>query len=124
MPEGDVIGEGRRLALLSRLVDTLGEEEAWTLVESLPPVPWDRLATKDDIRATKEDIRAIREDIRATKEDIRDSEERLRIEMNAGFKELRGELLLQMANLFRTVIFAVAGFAVAVVGAVVAVGFS
>ncbi|MFA9431451.1 hypothetical protein [Egicoccus sp. AB-alg2] len=33
------------------LARAIGAEEAATLMEQLPPVPWDRLATKDDLRA-------------------------------------------------------------------------
>ena len=48
--------ESRRLALLDRLREVLGEEEARTLIECLPPVRWEQLATKDDVRASEERI--------------------------------------------------------------------
>lgn len=38
------IGEERRVALMNRLIEMLGEEEARTLMESLPPVLWHDLA--------------------------------------------------------------------------------
>ena len=49
--------EDKRLALLNRLSEVLGEEEARTLMECLPPVRWDQLATRDDIRASEERLR-------------------------------------------------------------------
>ena len=48
---GEPIGEARRMALMNRLIETLGEEEARTLMESLPPVMWHDIATKDDLSA-------------------------------------------------------------------------
>ena len=61
--------EDKRLALRNRLIETLGEEEARTLMDSLPPIPWERIALKDDIVA---------------------SEERIRTEMNGKFAEING----------------------------------
>ena len=46
--------EEERLALLSRLTETLGADAARTLMESLPPTHWDQIATKDDLRALEE----------------------------------------------------------------------
>ena len=46
--------EEERLALLSRLTETLGADAARTLMESLPPTHWDQIATKDDLRAFEE----------------------------------------------------------------------
>ena len=46
--------EEERLALLSRLTETLGADAARTLMESLPPMHWDQIATKDDLRALEE----------------------------------------------------------------------
>ena len=57
MPPSEPMGEERRVALSNRLIETLGEEEARTLMESLPPVLWTHLATKDDIKASEERLR-------------------------------------------------------------------
>ncbi len=70
MSASDPISEKVRWALMRRLIEVLGEEEAETLMESLPPVVWHQLATKDDLAAL---------------------EERLRAEMNGQFALLRGE---------------------------------
>ena len=51
------IGEDKRLALLERLTELLGKEEARTLMESLPPVLWTHLATKDDLCALEDRLR-------------------------------------------------------------------
>ena len=128
MPESGPIGEERRWALMGRLCEVLGEEEARTLMESLPPVAWDRIATKDDIFLLKDDIKA--------------SEDRLRIEMHAGFgnirtetaaefktlraenKEFQGALALQFAKQTRMMVFTMLGLAMPILGTILAVGLN
>ena len=123
--------EKKRLALRNRLIEILGEEEAEVLMDSLPPVYWHDLATKDDLEATNKAIEA--------------SEERLRTEMNgkfaqvegelanirgefakvdAEFTKMRGDMALQFARQTRTIVFAMMGFAVPTWGAILAVGLS
>ena len=41
----------QRLQLYEELVKEFGDEPAMTLMESLPPVDWHELATKDDLAA-------------------------------------------------------------------------
>ena len=47
-----------RLELHRRLDSVLGAEEASTLMSHLPPVTWDQVATKDDLRALEANLRA------------------------------------------------------------------
>ena len=135
MPASEPVSEGQRLALLNRLCEVLGAEEARTLMESLPAVHWHDLATKDDLKATNKAIEANKAAIEA-------SEQRLRIEMHAGFanirtetaaefktlraenKELRGEMALQFAKQTRTMVFTMLGLAVPVLGAILGVGLT
>lgn len=49
MATSEPIGDRRRLALMLRLNEVLGEEEASTIMESLPPTIWQNIATKDDL---------------------------------------------------------------------------
>ena len=49
VPASEPISEKVRWALMRRLIEVLGEEEAETLMESLPPVAWSQIATKDDL---------------------------------------------------------------------------
>src|SRR6056297_3377474 len=52
------MSEQDRHRLLQRLREILGDEEAATLMENLPPLPWSELATKADLEglATKADL--------------------------------------------------------------------
>ena len=63
----------QRLRLRERLAQVLNEEHAVTLMESLPPVAWDQLATKDDLVA-------------------------LEARMNAKFDGFRAEMLARFDN--------------------------
>jgi len=135
MPASGPIGEERRVALMNRLIATLGEEEASTLMESVPPVNWHDLATKDDVKATHDAID--------------DLEQRLRTERHAEFtkvyaelhvlgvetaaefktlraenKEFRGEMALQLAKQTRTILFTMLALAMPTWGAILAVGIS
>ena len=112
-----LVDETKRLALLSRLSEVLGDEEARTLIECLPPVRWEQLATKDDVNA---------------------SEDRIRAEMGAGFDSLRGEMAehrgemaehrgeiaLQMAKMTRTMVFIMSGFMLTIWGTMLGIGLT
>ena len=141
--------EQKRHLLRSRLIEILGEEEAEVLMDSLPPVYWHDLATKDDLKATNEAIeankRAIEANkraIEANKRAIEASEQRLRSEMQAGFAgirtemngkfaqvegeftKIRGEMALQFAQQTRTMVFTMLAFAVPTWGSILAFGIS
>ncbi|MBW3669266.1 MAG: hypothetical protein KY443_08650 [Actinobacteria bacterium] len=49
--------EERRYRLHRKLEETLGDEEATTLMEHLPPYPWDKLAMKEDVTRAVDDLR-------------------------------------------------------------------
>jgi len=59
------MSEQGRHRLLQRLREILGDEEAATLMENLPPLPWSELATKADLEglATKADLEVLRDDV-------------------------------------------------------------
>lgn len=135
MPSSEPTSESQRLALLNRLCEVLGEEEAKTLMESLPPVRWHDLATKDDIfllkDATNKAIEANKTAIEANKAAIEASEQRLRVEMHAEFKtlraenkEIRAEMALQLAKQTRTMVFTMLGLTVPILGAILGVGLT
>ena len=137
-----LVDEARRLALLSRLSEVLGEEEARTLIECLPPVRWEHLATKDDVKASEDRIRTEM----SGKFALVDAEfarvhariDGLEHKMDAGFEslrgelaeirgevaEVRGELALQMAKLTRTMVFIMSGFMLTIWGTMFGIGLT
>ena len=69
--------ETKRYRLRQRLNGLMEEEHVTTLMDSLPPIGWERLATK---------------------EDLADLEERLSTKFDARFVEMRGESKLGRAR--------------------------
>ena len=146
MPSSEPTSEGQRLALLHRLCEVLGEEEAKTLMESLPPVHWHDLATKDDLKTIEDSQQRLRVEMHAEFKTLRaeNSAEfaNLRTEMYAEFKTLRaensaefktlraenkehrGEVALQFAKQTRTMVFTMLGLTVPILGAILGVGLT
>ena len=119
-------GRAQRLQLYEELVKEFGDEPAMTLMESLPPVDWHELATKDDLAALEERVNARFEVVDARigtgLAGVRGEVAELRGEMSAmnarfevvdarfdavgdridkGLADLRGEMNLGMARLTR-----------------------
>ena len=63
--------------LYRRAVEVLGEEEADTLMASLPPMDWSQIATKSDV----EGLRA------ATKTDLRELKLELTVALESGLRK-------------------------------------
>ena len=78
-----------RLELYHRLDSVLGAEEASTLMSHLPPVTWDQVATKDDLRALEANLRA---EISVSASGLRTEMADLRTEMADLRTEVRTEL--------------------------------
>jgi hypothetical protein len=99
--------EARRHRLYEAVRHTLGEEEATTLMEHLPPVGWADVATKHDLAQLEARLDARIDGVRvATKHDLAQLETRLdaridgvRAELKGDIAELRGELKSGLADL-------------------------
>ncbi len=139
MPASGPISEGQRLALLNRLCEVLGEEEANTLIDSLPPVYWEQLATKADLTASEQrlgnelhsfrtetaaEFKSLRTETAAEFAKVYGELHSLRTETAAEFQSVRSEMALQFARQTRTMVFTMLGLAVPVLGAILAVGLS
>lgn len=121
-------GEEERLALLTRLTEAIGADAARTIMESLPPMQWDQLATKDDLKALEERL--------VSKFDGEFA--RIKGEMNGEFakvygefanvrgeiKDLRGSISLEISKQTRTLVFTMVGFAITVWISILAIGIS
>lgn len=106
--------ESERHALRENLAETLGPETAGKLMEHLPPVSWDKLATKDDLKslATRDDLRelATKDEVReladkmATKDDLRVLSKELRAEMREGFAAAKTQSSEHLQSITMTMI--------------------
>ena len=101
--------KAQRLQLYEELAKKFGDEPAMTLMESLPPVDWHELATKDDLAALEERVNAKFEVVDARFDALR-VELGARIDtgltglgakIDTGLADLRGETKLDMARLTR-----------------------
>ncbi|MDE0269151.1 MAG: hypothetical protein OXI96_09025 [Acidimicrobiaceae bacterium] len=119
--------ELERMELTSQLEETLGTDTARTLMAHIPPVNIEQLATKDDlimvkkdidkdIDMVKKDIDMVRKDIDIVRNEVKMVEtrlnnkidtktaeldtkiDRLNTKMDAGFKEIRSEMVLEFAQ--------------------------
>lgn len=85
-----------RLELHRRLEAVLGAEEASTLMSHIPPVTWDQVATKDDLRALEASLRS---EISVSASGLRAEMADLRTDLRTEMADLRTELRTEMADL-------------------------
>ena len=78
-----------RLELHRRLESVLGAEEAMTLMSHLPPVTWDQVATKDDLRALEASLRS---EISVSASGLRAEMADLRTEVRTELSAVRTEI--------------------------------
>ena len=62
--------EHERHELAAKLEELLGPDQAATLMEHLPPVPWDALARQDDLLALRHDVDGLRGDVDGLRHDV------------------------------------------------------
>ena len=108
--------ESERHALRENLAKTLGPETAGKLMEHIPPVSWDKLATKDDLRevadklATKDDLREVADKM-ATKDDLREGF----AEMGERLTGHRESILMTMIGHHRMTMLTLVGMAISII---------
>ena len=124
MSASDPISEKVRWALMRRLIEVLGEEEAETLMESLPPVVWHQIATKDDLAALEKRLMAEISGLKGEFAGLKGEFVGLKGEF-AGQKGeivgLKGEIALQLARMTRTMVLTFISVSVAMLGAMTAI---
>jgi len=113
----------QRMSLHTKLVDVMGQEDAETLMEHLPAVAWDQVATKDDVKASE--LRILGElaktnaallKTNAALADTRVSFREALVETNAGVAEFKGEVQLGFARLERRLAWYLVAVAALLVG--------
>ena len=82
------LDETTRFRITNKFVGILGDEDAAKLMDAIPPIDWDRFATKDDITAATI----------LTKAEMRTGFANFRTETALQFAEVRTETALQFAE--------------------------
>jgi hypothetical protein len=100
--------EEKRHRLYVRLGDVLGDEEAATLMEHLPPAgfAWAELARRDEV-ATKADLERLRADMSVLGTELRADMNVLGTELRGEIKAQGGELRAEFHNAMRMQLFAI-----------------
>ena len=101
------VSETERLALYQQLTESFGPPHAETLMESLPPMSWEQLATKDDLKLTAKELRGEMAEMKA---ELKSALAEIRGEMQAGFAAIE----FRFAQQTRTMMWALTGFALTV----------
>jgi hypothetical protein len=94
MEEPLAIDERLRLSIHTKLSALIGDAEADALITHIMPVPWNEVATRDDLRLTASELRA---DMATMRADLRSEMADLRTELRADMADLRTELHQGMA---------------------------
>jgi hypothetical protein len=82
------LDETTRFRITNKFVGILGDEDAAKLMDAIPPIDWDRFATKDDIAAATI----------LTKAEMELEFANLRSEVAVQFAEFRAEVAVQFAQ--------------------------
>ena len=98
------LDETTRFRITNKFVGILGDEDAAKLMDAIPPIDWDRFATKDDIAAatilTKAEMELefanFRTEVAVQFAEVRSEFADVRTEMRTGFANLRAEFAHSM----------------------------
>ena len=98
------LDETTRFRITNKFVGILGEEDAAKLMDAIPPIDWERFATKDDITAatilTKAEMELefanLRAEVAVQFAEVRTEFADVRTEMRTGFANLRAEFAHSM----------------------------
>ena len=98
------LDETTRFRITNKFVGILGDEDAAKLMDAIPPIDWNRFATKDDITAatilTKAEMELqfanFRTEVALQFVEVRTEFADVRTEMRTGFANLRAEFAHSM----------------------------
>ena len=101
------LDETTRFRITNKFVGILGDEDTAKLMDAIPPIDWDRFATKDDIAAatilTKAEMELefanFRSEVAVQFAEVRTEFADVRSEMRTEFADVRSEMRTGFANL-------------------------
>ena len=101
------LDETTRFRITNKFVGILGDEDSAKLMDAIPPIDWDRFATKDDIAAAtilaKAEIELefanFRSEVAVRFAEVRTEFADVRSEMRTEFADVRSEMRTGFANL-------------------------
>ena len=101
------LDETTRFRITNKFVGILGDEDSAKLMDAIPPIDWDRFATKDDIATatilTKAEMELefanFRSEVAVQFAEVRTEFADVRSEMRTGFADVRSEMRTGFANL-------------------------
>jgi hypothetical protein len=100
------LDETTRFRITNKFVGILGDEDAAKLMDAIPPIDWDRFATKDDIAAatilTKAEMELefanFRTEVAVQFAEVRTEFAAVRSEMRTEFADFRNEMRTEFAD--------------------------
>jgi hypothetical protein len=100
------LDETTRFRITNKFVGILGDEDAAKLMDAIPPIDWDRFATKDDIAAatilTKAEMELefanFRTEVAVQFAEVRTEFAAVRSEMRTEFADVRNEMRTEFAD--------------------------
>ena len=100
------LDETTRFRITNKFVGILGDEDAAKLMDAIPPIDWDRFATKDDIAAatilTKAEMELefanFRTEVAVQFAEVRTEFATVRSEMRTEFADFRNEMRTEFAD--------------------------
>jgi hypothetical protein len=100
------LDETTRFRITNKFVGILGDEDAAKLMDAIPPIDWDRFATKDDIAAatilTKAEMELefanFRTEVAVQFAEVRSEFAAVRSEMRTEFADFRNEMRTEFAD--------------------------
>mgnify|MGYP000356426275 FL=1 len=100
------LDETTRFRITNKFVGILGDEDAAKLMDAIPPIDWDRFATKDDIAAatilTKAEMELefanFRSEVAVQFAEVRTEFAAVRSEMRTEFADFRNEMRTEFAD--------------------------
>jgi hypothetical protein len=100
------LDETTRFRISNKFVGILGDEDAAKLMDAIPPIDWDRFATKDDIAAatilTKAEMELefanFRTEVAVQFAEVRTEFAAVRSEMRTEFADFRNEMRTEFAD--------------------------